>query len=113
MSDFGPAETTSLSVLCALEAIDCSKGVGVAGYSQGAAIGSMAAMLDDRVTAFFGIALNTVVVYRDDGGVEETTCHRDATLPPSARRYLHGGDDLNWAGGMPLPITISGTSYKL
>jgi len=33
---FGHTETTSLSVLCALEAIDCFKGVGVAGYSQGA-----------------------------------------------------------------------------
>ena len=33
MSDFGPAETTSLSVLCALPEIDCSKGVGVAGYA--------------------------------------------------------------------------------
>jgi hypothetical protein len=110
---FGRANTTSLSMLCALEKIDCSKGVGVAGYSQGAAIGSMAAMLDDRVTAFFSIALNTVVRYRDDGGVEETACHRDATLTPSARRYLHGGDDKDWAGPYAgLPTTISGTSYN-
>lgn len=98
---FGHTETTSLSALCALEAIDCSKGVGVAGYSQGAAIGSMAAALDDRVTAFFSIALNTVVVYAD---LEEATCHRDATLPPSARRYLHGGADADWnPEQVPLP----------
>jgi hypothetical protein len=85
---FGHAEDTSLSVLCALEDIDCSKGVGVAGYSQGAAIGSMAAKLDDRVTGFFGIALNTVYNFPPEGG-REATCHRDATLPASARRYLH------------------------
>jgi len=73
----------------------------------------MAAENDDRVTAFFGIALNTVGIYRDDGAVEEATCHRDATLSPSARRYLNGGDDVNWAGGgsVPMPITVSGTSY--
>lgn len=106
---FGFAETTSLSVLCAFEGIDCSKGVGVAGYSQGAAIGSMAAKLDHRVTAFFGIALNTATVYY---GVEEfeSTCHRDATLSHSARRYLAGGDDADWNPDQT-PVVISGTTY--
>lgn len=89
---FGRGEKTSLSMVCALDGIDCSKGVGVAGYSQGAGIGSMAAKLDDRVTAFFAIGMNTLVMYSEVGW-EETTCHRDATLPPSARRYLAGGDD--------------------
>jgi len=89
---FGHGDTTSLSVVCALEGIDCSKGVGVAGYSQGAAIGSMAAKLDDRVTAFFAIGMNTHVLFSNRGW-EELTCHRDATLPSSARRYLAGGDD--------------------
>merc|ERR1719424_1026053 len=75
---FVHAETPSLSVLCALENIDCSKGVGVAGYSQGAAIGSRAAMNDDRVTAFLGVGLNTIFLYTDDGAAE-ATCFRDAT----------------------------------
>ena len=106
---FGHAETTSLSVLCALENIDCSKGVGVAGYSQGAAIGSRAAMNDDRVTAFLGVGLNTIFLYTDDGAAE-ATCFRDATLPPSARRYLNGGDDVNWAAGniAQFPAVIGG-----
>lgn len=85
---FGHGDTTSLSMVCALEGIDCSKGVGVAGYSQGAAIGSMAAKLDDRVTAFFAMGMNTVVMW-SAVGPKDLTCHRDATLPSSARRYLH------------------------
>ena len=73
----------------------------------------MAAKIDDRVMAFFGIALNTVGIYRDDGAVEEATCHRDATLSPSARppasrltrrQMLRRG--LPWSAVVPPFLTV-------
>lgn len=53
---FGNSSDTGLSVLCSHPRIDCSQGVGVAGYSQGADIGHSAPTLDSRVKGYLGLA---------------------------------------------------------
>lgn len=53
---FNPASSTSaISTLCARAKADCSKGVVVAGFSQGAVISTLAKNFDPRVQAAWGI----------------------------------------------------------
>jgi hypothetical protein len=100
---------TGLTTVCNLEQADCSLGVGVAGYSQGAMIGVQAAQLDSRITAFFGIALNSISYFgtgqeafdtnlEDAYGWAKKKCMWDAEnpLPRSHRRFLTGALDKNW-----------------
>lgn len=91
----------ALDVLCGTASVDCSKGVAVSGFSQGAWVGSALGLIDSRISAMllFGIGLfgDFAVIHHPPGHelvIFKQDCMEDENLskhvPRSKRRYLDG-----------------------
>jgi len=86
----GASSTSALSVLCARAKADCSKGVVVGGFSQGAVIATLAKNFDSRVQAAWG--MGDGVKYST---FDLTSCmaNGNRTLPSSRLRAVDGEKD--------------------
>ncbi|HEX8114206.1 MAG TPA: hypothetical protein VF516_41035 [Kofleriaceae bacterium] len=86
----GASSTSALSVLCSRAKADCSKGVVVGGFSQGAVIATLAKNFDSRVQAAWG--MGDGVIYSI---FNLTSCmgNGNRTLPSSRLRAVDGEKD--------------------
>jgi dienelactone hydrolase len=84
----GSSSSSALSVLCALDYIDCSKGIASAGYSQGTHIAALLAKYSNKVTAAYMIEGARPTI-----SGTYTICdavNLNSHLPASKRRYMTG-----------------------
>ncbi|CAE8586989.1 unnamed protein product [Polarella glacialis] len=97
--------TSALAALCAMAEADCSKGVAVAGHSQGAFITMFSTISDARVTAQLILSAGTAdgdmlcVVDAPDRCLYNAQMSNGG-LNKAKRRYIIGNDDLI-IGGSP------------
>jgi hypothetical protein len=88
---FNPStQTSAVSTLCARAKADCSKGVVVAGFSQGAVMATLAKNFEPRVQAAWGIGDGVRYSF-----FNLTSCMADGnrTLPSSRLRAVDGEKD--------------------
>jgi hypothetical protein len=101
---FKPASTTSaVSQLCSRARADCSKGVVVAGFSQGSVIATLAKNTEPRVRAAYGMGThNAYSVY------DLSACMKAGkfTLPTSNLRIANGETD-TFGGGIASAVRTS------
>ena len=101
---FKPSSSASaVSKLCARATADCSKGVVVAGFSQGSVIATTAKNYDSRVRAAYGMGAHTTYsVYSLSSCMTAGTY----TLPTSNLRIVNGETD-TFPGGTPATVRAS------
>lgn len=95
----GGSSASAVSKLCARSTADCSKGIVVAGFSQGAIIATNARNYDSRVRAAYGMGAH--VAYKSyAGNYSVATCMTSGsyTLAPSNLRIVNGESD-GFSGG--------------
>jgi len=84
---------SALSVLCAMQDVDCAKGVAVHGFSQGAQLSALAAGHSDLVTAALLFANGNDVSH----GIMQMECLSDSeisrSIPQERRRSIIGVND--------------------
>lgn len=94
----------ALDVLCKMPSSDCSKGVAVSGFSQGAFIANAWALKDHRISALLLMGIGVMREYEEiphAPGLKLVTfnqsCLEDASLskhvPRTRRRYIDGSGD--------------------
>jgi len=95
----GSSPHSALSVLCALDYVDCSKGVAAAGYSQGTHIAPLLAKHSNKITAAYMIEGARPTVSGIYDICDNVNLHQ--YLPASKRRYMTGeGDEYyGWTAG--------------
>lgn len=95
---------SAVSVLCSRTKADCSKGIVVAGLSQGSVMAALAKNHDSRVQAAFGMGLGTVYVIYD-----VSSCLADGRrVLPSDRLLAIDGEVDEFLSG-----TVSGNRSQL
>ena len=88
---FDPAKAASaVSKICARGKADCSKGIIVAGFSQGAILALLARKYDSRVEAAYGMGLGTNYSGTD---VSSCTKYGNYTLSADRLRVINGEAD--------------------
>ena len=91
MCIFNPKSPTSaVEVLCARAKADCSKGIVVAGFSQGAVIGTLAKNTDSRVQGVYG--MGDGVNYAATN-LSSCMANGKRTLPSDRLRAVNGNKD--------------------
>jgi dienelactone hydrolase len=88
----GASKTSAVSQVCAREKADCSKGIVVSGFSQGANLAALSRNHDERVRAAYLMGHGD----RALNGLDVSRCADDATtlLTPSQMRSVSGEADL-------------------
>lgn len=89
---FKPTSTSSaVSKLCSRASADCSKGIVVAGFSQGSVMATLAKNTDSRVRAAYGMGTHTTYSTYD-----LSTCMKAGryTLPAANLRIVNGETDV-------------------
>jgi hypothetical protein len=86
----GASSTSALATLCARAKADCSKGVVVGGFSQGAVLSTLARNFDSRVQAAWGMGDGVTYSF-----FNLTSCmgNGNRTLPSSRLRAVDGEKD--------------------
>ncbi|GAB4557667.1 MAG: hypothetical protein Tsb007_17500 [Rhizobacter sp.] len=100
------ATSSAISKLCSRATADCSKGIVVAGFSQGSVIAVHAKNYDSRVRAAYGMGThNLYSVY------SLTSCMNNGkhTLPASNLRIVNGDNDI-FPGGTETTVRASSQS---
>lgn len=93
---FNPNSTASaVSQLCARGSADCSKGIVVAGFSQGSILALLAKNYDARVQAAYGMGMSNVYSTYD---LSACVSNGNRTLQSDRLRAVDGEKD-NFAGG--------------
>jgi hypothetical protein len=87
----GSSATSAISLLCSRARADCSKGVVVSGFSQGANLAALAKNYDARVRAGYFIGHGD----KASGVIDVSSCADNAktTLLPSQMRSINGEND--------------------
>jgi hypothetical protein len=89
---FNPNSSTSaVEVLCSRAKADCSKGIVVAGFSQGAVIATLAKNTDSRVQAAYG--MGDGVSYTQIFNLSSCMANGNRTLPSDRLRAVNGDKD--------------------
>jgi hypothetical protein len=85
--EFGPGEGSAVTKLCARAKADCSRGIVLAGHSQGSWLAILAKDVDSRVRAVWGLGAGIhQEVTVDLGGTSiKVASDLGACLPPEAR----------------------------
>jgi hypothetical protein len=85
--EFGSGEGSAVTQLCARAKADCSRGIVVAGHSQGSWIATLARNVEPRVRAVWGLGTGIhAQMTVDFGGVQlELASDLSACMPPAAR----------------------------
>jgi hypothetical protein len=92
---FNPNSSVSaVAVLCSRAKADCSKGIVVAGFSQGSVLALLAKNYDARVQASYGLGLSNVYSAYD---LSNCVSNGNRTLPGDRLRAVDGEED-NFAG---------------
>lgn len=93
---FNPNSATSaVSQICSRAKADCSKGIVVAGFSQGSIVSLLAKNYDARVQAVYGTGMSTVYSVYD---ISSCVANGNRTLQSDRLRAVDGEGD-NFAGG--------------
>jgi hypothetical protein len=91
MCIFNPHSSSSaVEVLCARAKADCTKGIVVAGFSQGAVIGTLAKNTDSRVQAAYGMGDGVKYAATD---LSSCMANGNRTLPSDRLRAVNGNKD--------------------
>jgi hypothetical protein len=85
------SSSSAVSALCSRAKADCSKGIVVAGASQGAVIATLAKNFDSRVQAVYGIADG--VQYTNFFNLHACMANGNRTLPSDRLRAVNGLND--------------------
>lgn len=101
---FNPNSTTSaVSQLCSRAKADCSKGIVVAGFSQGSILAILSKNYDSRVQAVYGMGVsNTYSTY----DLSSCVSNGNRTLQSDRLRAVDGEKD-NFAGGSQSAVQSS------
>lgn len=93
---FNPNSAQSaVAQLCSRPGADCSKGIVVAGFSQGSILALLAKNFDSRVQASYGMGMSNVYSTYD---LSSCVSNGNRTLPSDRLRAVDGEKD-NFAGG--------------
>lgn len=104
---FKPGSTASaVSKLCSRARADCSKGIVVAGFSQGSVIATLAKNTDARVRAAYGMGTHNLYSVYNLGSCMNAG---KFTLPTSNLRIANGENDI-FPGGNPISTRNSSQS---
>lgn len=101
---FNPNSSTSaVSQLCSRAKADCSKGIVVAGFSQGSILAILAKNYDSRVQAAYGMGVSNVYSTYD---LSSCVSNGNRTLQSDRLRAVDGERD-NFAGGSQSAVQSS------
>jgi hypothetical protein len=101
---FKPTSSASaVSKLCARATADCSKGVVVAGFSQGSVIATTAKNYDARVRAAYGMGAHTLYTTYNMNSCMKAGAY---TLPATNLRIVNGESDI-FPGGTSATVRSS------
>jgi hypothetical protein len=90
---FNPNSATSaVAELCSRASADCSKGIVVGGFSQGAVIGTLAKNFDSRVQATYG--MGDGVSYTQTFNLSACMANGNRTLHSDRLRAVNGDQDM-------------------
>lgn len=102
---------SAIAKLCSRAKADCSKGIVVAGFSQGSIIATLAKNYDSRVAAAYGLGTHASYSVYDLGSCMANGRH---TLPANRLRIVNGEKD-TFGGGNAIAVrnqaqTVTGRS---
>jgi hypothetical protein len=89
---FSPTSSTSaITALCAKSNVDCTMGILVGGFSQGAVMGTQAQNFNSNVKAVWG--MGDGVMYTTEFNLTSCQANGNRTLPSSLLRAVNGDKD--------------------
>lgn len=91
----GSSMTSAVARLCARPTADCSKGIVVAGFSQGSVLAELAANFDTRVRAAWGLGAGVQYAFIN---LRSALADGNRTLPSNRLRIVNGEQDQFLAG---------------
>ena len=95
--------SSAVAKLCSRATADCSKGIVVAGFSQGSVIAINAKNFDSRVRAAYGMGAHSQYSIYDTDSCMKNGTH---ALPSSNLRIVNGDVDI-FPGGNPVAVRVS------
>jgi len=113
---FGPGEGSAVTKLCARANADCSKGIVVAGHSQGAMLATLAKDHEPRVRAAFGMGLGVhehLSVFGVNVDADLSACALPGTraLPADRLRLVDGESEYVYGTSLQADVrAITGMS---